>query len=146
MKRQTAEKVSVFKGVFSMIARLFVALLFARSAFLPAGASPPPACSPTGRATACEASLAHTSRRCCVFSCRIIIPKKFPRVKANRSNNPNLCSTSLAACVFILLYIPCAGGNLCKTTNKPMNIVHKTIILNKIITKAKKIVDNAGMA
>ena len=45
MKRVTAEKVSVYKGVFSMIARLFVALLFARSAFLPAGASPLPACS-----------------------------------------------------------------------------------------------------
>ena len=45
LKRQTPEKVSVYKGVFSMIARLFVALLFARSAFLPAGASPLPACS-----------------------------------------------------------------------------------------------------
>ena len=33
-----------------MIARLFVALLFARSAFLPAGASPLPACSQTSRA------------------------------------------------------------------------------------------------
>ncbi len=40
LKRVTAEKVNVYKGVFSMIARLFVALLFARSAFLPAGASP----------------------------------------------------------------------------------------------------------
>ena len=48
LKRQTAEKVSVYKGVFSMIARLFVALLFARSAFLPAGASPLPACSQSG--------------------------------------------------------------------------------------------------
>ena len=51
LKRQTPEKVSVYKGVFSMIARLFVALLFARSAFLPAGASPPPACSQTKRLT-----------------------------------------------------------------------------------------------
>ena len=36
-----------------MIARLFVALLFARSAFLPAGASLPPACSQTGSTTIC---------------------------------------------------------------------------------------------
>ena len=62
LKRQTPEKVSVYKGVFSMIARLFVALLFARSAFLPAGASPLPACSQTSRVTAFAESNAHTSR------------------------------------------------------------------------------------
>ena len=77
LKRQTPEKVSVYKGVFSMIARIFVALLFARSAFLPAGASPPPACSQTSRAPCCRFRIALRSFARALRRLPLLFPRFF---------------------------------------------------------------------